>query len=93
MNGPDGKKWTYGKIVEIFECGPYQIVKAIPQNPDPRNESTPSYHPFVRGEPTGDYSYTLDGALILAIAANHVPSPESNTMAKAAAKILNVSEG
>lgn len=89
MNGPDGKKFVWGKVLEVIEVGSYEIVKAATRE-TPETPSAVIFHPYVNGKDTNSAAASLQGALILAIAHSNVAGPDVDAMARAASKILNV---
>jgi len=68
MNGPDGKRFVWGRIKETHEVGPYAIVEFEPSNWNTKNPPAREFHPYVNGKDTSTSALTLDGALCLAIA-------------------------
>jgi hypothetical protein len=76
MNGPDGKRFTWGKIVQVHHIESYEIVEAKvegdwettgPLVGKPHNR----FFPFVNGKDTCMSTTDLDGALATAIAYRH----------------------
>lgn len=67
-NGPDGRRFVWGRIKEVHEVGPYEIVEFEPSTWDTKNPPANEFHPYVDGKDTSVVAPTLDGALCLAIA-------------------------
>lgn len=61
MQGPDGRKFPWGKIVATHEIGPYAIVEYVAKDGI-------GYHVYVDGKDTCRGSTSFDGALLVAIA-------------------------
>lgn len=72
MNGPDGKRFPWGKIDDVHCLLEYEIVEFTPKDP----ETWPApvmYLPYVGGRDTGETYKTLDQALVGAIAYKYSP--------------------
>jgi hypothetical protein len=69
VNGPDGKKFVWGKIVQIHEVGHYQIVEH--RAPSRSANFTLLFHVYVDGRDASRAGKSLDEALALAIAYRH----------------------
>jgi hypothetical protein len=86
-------RFTWGKVIEVNEIGPYAIVEFYPKIPDEYSgghlvrkrghESRPSFHAFVNGEDTSSSWRTLDEALVFAIAVRHSDWNVANHVAPA----------
>ena len=69
MNGPDGKRFPWGRIVQVHSVDVYDIVEFIWK--DIKGGTTNGKRGFavmVAGKDAGVSAPTLDGALLLAIA-------------------------
>jgi hypothetical protein len=74
-------KFTWGKVIEVHEIGPYAIVEYHPKRPDMWKNglfvrkgtisSVTNFHVYVNGQDESISFGTLDEALIFAIAARH----------------------
>jgi hypothetical protein len=62
VSGPDGRKFPWGTIRETHEIGPYSIVEFADRAGDV------AYHVYVACKDASVSAWTLDGALLLAIA-------------------------
>lgn len=70
MNGPDGKRFVWGRIIEVHSIGPYEIVEFRPgpiKGPA-LDENLREFHVFIAGKDASVAAPTLDLALLLAIA-------------------------
>jgi hypothetical protein len=75
-NGPDGRRFVWGRIKETHVVGPYSIVEFTPTDVVKREKATGltagghlnQFHPYVDGQDTSNVAPSLDGALCLAIA-------------------------
>lgn len=72
--GPDGEKFPWGPVVRIHEVGDFQIVESRVDYSrtfgcrDPEMHGKPSFHPYYLGRSMSRSSYSLDGAIVEAIA-------------------------
>lgn len=85
---PDGQIYTWGEIVNIHEVGPYQIVEYFPNYLN-LNMSRPNhamFHVYVDKKDASRGSYTLEGALLIAIGVKN----KCVEAARYAAKVLDV---
>lgn len=86
-------RFSWGLIECFHDIGPYTIVEFVPYT----NRNAVKFSVYVDGKPTDIHSNTLEGAMLLAIAAKHCITEkeklahEARILAYAAAKILNVS--
>lgn len=94
MNGPDGKKFPRGRIVETHAIGDIQIVESH----NPGREDAPhaktsgnDFTVYVGGAPTGYGSKSLDGALLLALA--HKYDGKHSQAAHWMARLIGLKEG
>lgn len=69
----EGFPFTWGKINEIIDVGPYTIIRAQPYIDLPQGEysSLDKFYIYIRSIDHGLASSTLDGALALCIAKEH----------------------
>lgn len=72
-----GEPYTWGRVAEIHEIGDYAIIEAHGPLMDgacaakPRREDpTPTFHPYVRGEDWSHAYVTLDEAICACIVFN-----------------------
>lgn len=81
-----GAEFTWGKIIQTHEIGPYIIIECEPKVGDI------GFHPYVNGICTHYTSKTLEGALLLAISFKIRGITDNNAIhnARNAAKILEV---
>lgn len=79
-------RFTWGKVIKIHNIGPYTFVEHV--------DSAGKIHfsVYVDGKSTNTSTYTLDGALIVAIGRKNLECNEGRWMAQAAAKLLGVKE-
>ncbi len=68
----DDKHFTWGKIEEEYEVGPYHIVEYRPwkysAQTQRETEDWKIYHVYINGQDTSQGANTLDQALLVAIA-------------------------
>lgn len=68
MTGPDGRDFPWGEIVKTHEIGEYQIVEYIGGEAWRSTAGKTMFDPYVNGEPVRVAHFSLDDALIGAIA-------------------------
>lgn len=69
MNGPDGRKFVWGRIQSVDYLGNYAIVTYVSDQ-----DSKVYYHPYVllkKWEDTNRYADTMDKAILEALAYYH----------------------
>lgn len=81
------KRFTWGKIRKFHDVDVYTVVEYL------NREGELRFHVYVNGRCTNNSTYTLDGALVLAIGFNRLGrTSEADYMARAACKLLGVTE-
>jgi hypothetical protein len=66
----DRRRFTWGKVVDVHEIGPYAFIEAIWKVKGPSNGKT-GFFVYIDGKDMGTSAPTLDGALLLAIFKKH----------------------
>jgi hypothetical protein len=88
-DGPDGKPFTWGKIVEIHKVGTIEIVEFTPAFL--LGNAGNQFHVFVDGANTNRGARTLDGALLVGLAEKY--DGRNSNAAEWMARIINFKEG
>jgi len=83
------ERFVWGRIVEEYEIGPYHIAKYQPYKPGTREpDESHQYHVWVDGKDTSEGAWTLEGAMLIAIAHKSLgPHPRGLDMIARALKI------
>jgi hypothetical protein len=69
MNGPDGNRFPWGRIVRTHAIGDYEIIEAVWDCPySPSLHGTLGFFPYAHGESIHRHYRTLDDALVGVIA-------------------------
>jgi hypothetical protein len=83
----DRSRFQWGRILNIHEIGSLTIVEFLPSITSPVE-----FHLYVDGKDTSSGAKTLDGTLLLGIAAKRLGANEARYAAKYAAQILTVKD-
>jgi hypothetical protein len=71
MNGPDGKRFPWGKITQIHSIGPYDIVEFVWKDLAGPDRGKTHFTVYVYKKDTSIGADELDKALALAISYRH----------------------
>ena len=82
MNGPNGMKFPWGKIIKTHSIGSYDIVEFKWSNDYREYAGKTGFSVFANQQDINQSAFTLEGALLLGIAWAHGDMSAARYMAK-----------